>query len=245
MADMPHTLITADVHLQPDDTDPINQAFYRFLDQDAPKADALYIIGDLFEMWVGDDHGLEHYATVIRKFKHLTEHGLPIYLMYGNRDFPMRRAFFDATGIQFLKEPALVNLYGLPILMLHGDSLCTDDKAFQRMRILLRNRLVTWLFLKLPEHKRVAIGENMRANSQKYNLNKAENIMDVNEAAVRKLLQRHPQCRHLVHGHTHRPYLHQIEQDDQIKHRWVLGDWRPETEVLKVWSNQTLELVAR
>lgn len=237
---MQYTLITADVHLQPDDQHPINQAFYHFLETDALKADALYIIGDLFEMWVGDDVGIPLYQTVIQKFKRLTQQGLPIYLIFGNRDFLMRKHFWQATGIQFLSEPALINLYGISILLMHGDALCTDDKAFQRARWLLRNPVVTWLFLQLPQQKRIQIGESMRAKSQKYNLNKAENIMDVNQKAVERILQRYPKTHHLVHGHTHRPNQHCFTLQDNQYHRWVLGDWRPETNILKIDSQQNI-----
>lgn len=236
-----YTLITADVHLQPNDDDPINQAFYRFLDEEASKADALYIIGDLFEMWVGDDVGLTTYATAIKKLKQLTDNGLPIYLIFGNRDFLMRNAFWQATGIQPLKQPIVVDFYGEPMLLLHGDSLCTDDKAYQRARLILRSAPVMWGFLRLPQHKRISIGENMRAKSKKYNLNKAENIMDVNPTALEKLMRRYPQCRHMIHGHTHRPATHPFSVDGQSKTRWVVGDWRPDAQILKVHSNRQLE----
>lgn len=231
---MPHTLITADVHLQPDDQHPINQAFHQFLDTLAPKAEALYLLGDLFEMWVGDDVGIPQYQPIIDKLKRLTDAGLPIYLMYGNRDFLMRNAFWQATGIQWLQEPAKVNLHGCPALLMHGDALCTEDKAFQRARLLLRNPLVTWLFLKLPQQKRIRIGENMRAKSQKHNLNKAENIMDVSQSAVDALMARYPEVQDLIHGHTHRPALHQTERNGVIQNRWVLGDWRPQVQLLRI-----------
>ena len=142
-----YSLIIADVHLHPDDTHPINHAFYAFLDTEASQADALYILGDLFEMWVGDDIGLEQYKTVVKLFAELTSSGLPIYLLFGNRDFLMRKAFWQATGINPIYEPYPLTLHGHKLLMLHGDSLCTDDKDYQRARKVLRNPVVMWLFL--------------------------------------------------------------------------------------------------
>jgi len=229
-----YSLFIADVHLHPDDQHPINQRFYEFLDNEAPKADALYILGDLFEMWVGDDIGLELYQTVITKFKKLTQAGLPIYLQFGNRDFLMRKAFWKATGIQPLLEPCPLTIHNQTLLLLHGDSLCTDDHDYQKARKLLRNPVVTWLFLKLPKSRRLKIGNGMREKSKQYNQNKAENIMDVNRSAVVELLEKHPQVSHLIHGHTHRPAEHTLEVQGQSKHRWVLGDWRPETQIITV-----------
>lgn len=240
---MPYSLFTADIHLHPDDSHPINQAFYHFLECEVPKADALYILGDLFEMWVGDDIGMEAYATVISLFKKLTTEGTPIYLLYGNRDFLMRQKFWDATGIHHLKEPATVSLYNRTLLLMHGDALCTDDKAFQRMRRILRNPVIMWLFLRLPKKKRLQIGDAMRRNSQQHTRQKTATIMDVNSDAIEQLMNQYPQCDHLIHGHTHRPAHHPLMIHHQQKHRWVLGDWRPETQILKISSTGTLELI--
>lgn len=240
---MPYTLFTADIHLHPDDSHPINQAFYQFLEDEVPKADALYILGDLFEMWVGDDIGIEAYATVIGIFKKLTDNGTPIYMLYGNRDFLMRRKFWQASGIQILKEPTIVTLYNQTLLLLHGDALCTDDKAFQRMRNILRNPIIMWLFLRLPKKKRLQIGDSMRRSSQQHTRQKSDTIMDVNPEAIQQLLHQYPQCDHLIHGHTHRPAHHPLIINHQQKHRWVLSDWRPQTQVLKVSSTGTFELI--
>ena len=239
----PYSLIIADIHLQPDDAHPINHAFYHFLDTDATHADTLYILGDLFEMWVGDDIGLEQYKTVVKKFAELTSSGLPIYLLFGNRDFLMRRAFWKETGIQPIYEPYELNLHGHKLLMLHGDKLCTDDKSYQRARKILRNPIVMWLFLKLTKKKRLEIGNRMREKSKKFNQNKSENIMDVNEPAVLTLLEHYPDVTDLIHGHTHRPAKHLIEMNGTNKTRWVLGDWRPETQLMKV-SEKGLVLTA-
>jgi UDP-2,3-diacylglucosamine hydrolase len=222
----PYTLFVADIHLQPEPDHPINQAFEKFLIDEAPKAEALYILGDLFEMWVGDDIGLEQYASIISKLKFLTDNGLPIYCQYGNRDFLMRESFWQATGIQFLVEPSQVTLYQHTYLIMHGDSLCTDDKSYQRMRSILRNAVVQWLFLNLGRKRRLAIGQKMRQGSAQQSQNKPQAIMDVNTQAVCDLFKQYPNVEHLIHGHTHRPAHHKIESGQQTLHRWVLGDWQ-------------------
>lgn len=222
----PYTLFVADIHLQPEPNHPINQAFELFLINEAPKAEALYILGDLFEMWVGDDIGLEQYASVIRKLKFLTDNDLPIYCLYGNRDFLMREAFCQATGIELLKDPSEVTLYQHSYLIMHGDSLCTDDKGYQRMRSILRNSLIQWIFLHLNRKRRLKIGQKMRQGSAQYSQKKSHAIMDVNTQAVLNLFRQHPNIEHIIHGHTHRPQHHLIETEQTTRHRWVLGDWQ-------------------
>ena len=236
------TLFIADIHLQPDDAHPINQAFHQFLNTHAQQAAALYILGDCFEMWVGDDVGCKVYAKTLSLFKALTDNGLPIYMMFGNRDFLMRQRFWQTTGITPIKEPGLVKIGDFSAIILHGDALCTDDIEFQKMRKLLRHPIITWLFLRLPQKKRLAIGEGMRAKSQKYNLNKAENIMDVNQQSVEALFDAHPGITHLIHGHTHRAAHHTFKRNSQTFHRWVLGDWRPKTHILML-DDKGLSLV--
>lgn len=239
---MTYSLVTADIHLLPDDSHPINQAFYRFLDTEAPKADVLYLLGDIFEAWVGDDAGLEQYKTVIQKFKNLTDQGLPIYLMYGNRDFLMRKAFWQATGIQYLKEPAKIDFYGLPVLLMHGDALCTADKEYQRMRSIVRNPLVQWFFLVKSKTKRIEIGQQMRQKSIERGQNKPENIMDVDQTSVKQLFSAYPECNHLIHGHTHRPAKHLFMVNGKSKTRWVLGDWRPQAQIIRINHQQQIDL---
>ncbi|VAW48841.1 UDP-2,3-diacylglucosamine diphosphatase [hydrothermal vent metagenome] len=242
----PYSLIIADIHLQPDPTHPINQAFEHFLQTEAPNAQALYILGDLFEMWVGDDIGLTQYQSIIQRFKRLTDQGLSIYLQYGNRDFLMREAFWKASGIHPLKEIECVTLYHKDYLILHGDTLCTDDKSYQKMRTLFRNKFITWAFLKLSQTRRLAIGQKMRQNSKTHSQNKASAIMDVNQQAVYELFKQYPTVQHMIHGHTHRPHHHTLSTEFNTLHRWVLGDWQasknPVSYILKV-SKQGPELL--
>jgi len=231
------SLVVADIHLQPEANHPINLAFIKFLQQEAPKADSLYILGDLFEMWVGDDIGLIDYSETIHAFKTLTDSGLPIYLQYGNRDFLMKQAFCDASGIQIIKDISLQNLYDEPYLFLHGDSLCTDDKGYQRMRKLFRSNIVQWVFLHLCQKRRRFIGNKMRQSSKQHSEAKPQQIMDVNQKAVCDLFEKNPQVTHMIHGHTHRPQHHLIEAEHKTLHRWVLGDWRPEAKIIKISKN--------
>ncbi|HHT00960.1 MAG TPA: UDP-2,3-diacylglucosamine diphosphatase [Thiomicrospira sp.] len=229
-----YTLVVADIHLQPGANHPINTAFMEFLQKEAANADALYILGDLFEMWVGDDIGLEDYANFIKQFKALTEAGLPIFLQYGNRDFLMKEAFFLATGITLLEDISLVKLYDEPYLFLHGDSLCTDDKGYQRMRRIFRNKVVQWIFLHLCKKRRLFVGNKMRQSSKQHSQAKTAQIMDVNQQTVIKLFQSYPSVQHMIHGHTHRPDQHLINHQGKTLHRWVLGDWRPEAQIIKI-----------
>ena len=234
---MPHSLIIADVHLQTDSAHPINQAFMQFIDQRAKQAQALYILGDLFEMWVGDDIGLEVYAQPIAKLRALTEAGIDVFIQYGNRDFLMRDAFIEATGVTLLEEIEVVTLYQQPYLLLHGDLLCTDDTAFQRLRKIVRSPIIQWLFLRLSRQRRWSIGEKMRHNSQSQSHAKPAEIMDVNHSAVEQLFAQHPQVEHMIHGHTHRPAHHQVNLAGKPLHRWVLGDWRPEAKIIQVTAD--------
>lgn len=229
-----YTLIVADIHLQPEPNHAINQAFMSFLQQDTANAQALYILGDLFEMWVGDDIGLEQYSPFIKQFKKLTDSGLAIYLQYGNRDFLMKQSFFEATGIQLLDDISVITLYNQPYLLLHGDTLCTDDKGYQKMRRIVRNRFIQWVFLHLCRKRRLFIGHKMRQNSQQQSQSKPAQIMDVNNQAVQQLFTQTPQVTHMIHGHTHRPKHHTIDIDNQTHHRWVLGDWRPQAKIIKI-----------
>ena len=231
---MDEVIITSDIHLHPDDNHPINQNFYHLLNTQLTHCTALYLIGDIFESWVGDDINIAEYQTVIKLFKKITDDGLPIYLMYGNRDFLMGDDFWQATGIIKLDDIVEKEINGFKIILAHGDQLCTDDKSYQKMRYLFRNPIIQWLFLKLPQKKRIQIGEQMRQKSRKHSANKSTSIMDVNSQAVAKLFQQHPNCEHLIHGHTHQPKHKQVELNAKQKQIWALGDWRPEAEYIVI-----------
>ena len=229
-----HTLVVADVHLQPDNTHPINQHFLHFLAHQATQADALYILGDLFESWVGDDVSIELYQTVIKAIKQLTQNGVNVYFQYGNRDFLMRDAFCQATGAIKLDAIHLANLYGTQYIMLHGDELCTGDIEYQRFKKWVRNPVIQFLFLRLSQKRRLHIANTMRTRSKNESAAKQADIMDVNAKAVESLFESYPEIQHIIHGHTHRPQLHTVKINEQIKQRWVLGDWRPESKIMVI-----------
>jgi UDP-2,3-diacylglucosamine hydrolase len=220
---MPHTLFISDLHLEEKRPD-ITAYFLNFLQQQAPLADALYILGDFFEVWIGDDENTSFQQTIIAALKKLTDTGLPVYLMRGNRDFLMGEAFIRATGCHFLPDPTVITLYGQKILLLHGDSLCTDDYAHQRFREYAHNPRYNRFFLKLPLMIRRAIARRIRRMSQAHTAGAQSAMMDVTQAAVVQQMQAH-RVTQLIHGHTHRPAIHRFMLEDRPATRVVLGDW--------------------
>ncbi|WP_294947314.1 UDP-2,3-diacylglucosamine diphosphatase [Sulfurivirga sp.] len=222
MPKKPFTLIAGDIHLQTDPDHPVNRAFLAFLAGQAREADTLYLIGDLFERWVGDDIGLEEYAFAIEALRGLTASGTEVKLLYGNRDFLMREAFWDVTGVQPLPEVVRTRLHGHEVILCHGDELCTLDADYQKVRRRLRSRFVQWLFLKMPAERRRAIGQRLRDRSREETANKPAEWMDVDETTVLAWFDAWPEARHLIHGHTHRPAHHAYPNG---RHRWVVGDW--------------------
>ena len=217
------TLFISDLHLS-QERPAITALFLRFLQDVAPQAQALYILGDLFEAWLGDDMVLPEYQSAITAIKTLSMQGVPIYVMYGNRDFLMREAFEQMSGATLIHEPYIIQLNGQATLLLHGDTLCTDDVAYQQFRTMVRNP--QWqdaLLAKTPE-QRLALAREYRAMSQTEMAKKDEAIMDVNPDTVLATLRQN-KVRHLIHGHTHRPGFHHFELDGQPAQRIVLGDW--------------------
>ncbi|HID00039.1 MAG TPA: UDP-2,3-diacylglucosamine diphosphatase [Piscirickettsiaceae bacterium] len=236
---LPFSLVIGDVHLQTEQTHPINQAFLRFLATQARQAHTLYIIGDLFERWLGDDIGLTEYAFAIDALRALTDSGVAVKLLYGNRDFLMREAFWDATGIQPLPEVKHTTIHGHRVMLCHGDELCTLDTAYQHARRKLRNRFVQWLFLKMPKAHRQAIGARLRTRSQAETANKDPALMDVDEQTVLAWFNAWPDTPHLIHGHTHKPGHHRYGNHH---HRWVVGDWSAQGAILLVIDETQLKL---
>lgn len=218
------TLFISDLHL-PDEPSPLREGFLRFLAGPARKAKAVYILGDLFEYWIGDDVGMQAYAAEIAALKALTASGVAVYFMHGNRDFLVGRRFAAATGVQLLRDPLVVDLHGRRTLLSHGDIWCTDDVGYQRWRRFSRNRFAQWIFSMLPLARRQAIAGGVRGKSASAKGNKAESIMDVNASAVAGAFCRHGINR-IIHGHTHRPATHGDLLDGRNVERIVLADWR-------------------
>lgn len=216
-------LFISDLHLS-QERPTITRLFSRFLQQQAQSAEALYILGDLFEVWLGDDMILPEYEEAIRDLKTVTDSGVPVYIMYGNRDFLMREKFEVLTGATLIHEPCVIDLYQQTTLLLHGDTLCTDDIEYQKLRAMVRNP--QWqdeILSKTPE-ERLALARQLRDTSKAETAQKDNTIMDVNQQAVEQTM-RDNRVLKLIHGHTHRPGFHNFQLDNQHAERIVLGDW--------------------
>ena len=221
---MQRVLFISDLHLT-SERPAANEAFFAFLEREASSAAGLYILGDLFEFWVGDDDLADPLNAIVAGFlANIAKRGTPVYLMHGNRDFLMAGAFCKATGAQFLHDPTEVDLFGTRTLLMHGDTLCTDDTAYQAWRTLCRSEAWQKPFLAEPLEARRQQMLELRARSEEDKRVKTQEIMDVNDESVRVALRRH-NCTRLIHGHTHRPAHHSIDVDGRTCERWVLHDW--------------------
>lgn len=217
------TLFISDLHLDPARPD-VAQAFLHFMENEAPQAKALYILGDFFEAWIGDDIQLPFVDSIKQSLRTLTDTGIPVYLMHGNRDFLIGEQFCTETGCQLLEDPTLIELYGRKVLLMHGDTLCTRDVDYLAFRQMVRNPdwQIDFLSKSLPE--RLAIAENARAVSKEKTSELQYEIMDVTPAEVEKVMSEQ-NVQLLIHGHTHRPAVHQLEINSKSAERVVLGDW--------------------
>jgi UDP-2,3-diacylglucosamine hydrolase len=233
-AGSPHALFISDLHLS--ETRPhITQLFLRFLDEVAPAAHTLFILGDLFEFWIGDDTLAEPFnAQAITALKGLATRGTKLRFMHGNRDFLAGQGFAAAAGVELLPDPTLLDLYGTPTLLMHGDTLCTEDRAYQAFRAHVRNPEVQRQFLALPiPARRQQVGQ-VRAQSDQQKQDKPPEIMDVTPAAVDAAMRAANYAPRLIHGHTHRPARHEHAVDGHHCERWVLADWYERGEFLRV-----------
>jgi len=218
------TLFVSDLHLcagRPQS----NRVFLRFLERDARSARALYILGDLFEYWVGDDDLDDPFnATIVAALARLAASGVPTYLMHGNRDFVIGEAFARASGITLLPDPTIIELDGNAVLLMHGDTLCTLDLEYQAFRREARSQ--TWIsaLMRQPLAERKAAVEALRRRSEQEKRAKPAEIMDVAPAEIEAALRRYGYPR-LIHGHTHRPARHVHRVDGHVCERWVLADW--------------------
>jgi UDP-2,3-diacylglucosamine hydrolase len=198
--------------------------FFSFLSDVAAQADALYILGDLFEYWAGDDDDTPFNRSVIEALGALSARGVALYLMHGNRDFLIAGQFAQATGGVLLPDPVKVDLYGTPTLLLHGDTLCTDDLGYMAFRAKVRTPAYQRQFLAQPLAARKQIIAGLRAENAGEKQLKSEAIMDVAPATVESVFREHG-CPRMIHGHTHRPALHRHTIDGRHCERWVLADW--------------------
>ncbi|MDP3087107.1 MAG: UDP-2,3-diacylglucosamine diphosphatase [Methylotenera sp.] len=204
----------------------ITAAFLNFLKNTAVHAKALYILGDLFEYWAGDDDIDEvNHQSVVSAFRTLADVGVKLYFMHGNRDFLISSQFCISAKLTLLQDPCLIDLHGKPTLLSHGDDLCTDDATYQEFRRLVRDSNWQKEFLSLPLQSRKQQIETIRARSELEKSKKSAEIMDVNQDAVFNLLKKYDYPELFIHGHTHRPNQHSIQLDGHKITRWVLGDW--------------------
>lgn len=227
------TLFVSDLHLE-ENQPTITSEFLQLLENCDSSVDALYILGDLFEVWIGDDNKTPFHQKIIGALKAATQKGLPIYFMHGNRDFLIGKQFLHETGCELLPDEKKIILYGTPVLLMHGDTLCTHDVAYLKARKKGRNRFLQFLFLLLPLKKRQAIADKMRAKSSLHKQAMAMEIMDVTPHEVERVMQKH-QVNVLIHGHTHRPAIHQFFIHDAAATRIVLAAWHHHGNVL-IWD---------
>jgi len=231
-------LFIADVHLSLQVDAPISKAFLNFMQTKAREAQTLYILGDLFDGWIGDDVGLVAYATFISALAEYTRSGHSLYVGLGNRDFLLKSDFAQATGAILLGDETEIELGNEKAVLLHGDTLCTDDVDYLKMRALFTNPDWQAQALQRSPAERLAIAQQLKAASEGQKSNKALDIMDATQTGIDDLLSRHHKIQHIIHGHTHRPMQHPPYRGVT---RWVLGDWRPQTEYL-CWNSQQLSL---
>ena len=216
---MQQTLIIADLHLTQVESDKI-ELFSQFCTEYASQVDQLFILGDLFNTWIGDDISLNTYQSITTILGKLTK-TTKVYVMAGNRDFLLSNTFEKETGCILIKEPHILNHNEKKYLLIHGDSLCTDDVDYQRLKKVLRNPFIQFIFLKLHKNLRLKLTGQLRKKSIEAQSYKSEKIMDVNQSAVDELMTKYPNT-DLIHGHTHRKNTHTMEKYT----RYVLGDWK-------------------
>ena len=234
-------LFISDLHI--DASRPaITDQFLGFLAGEAVRADALYILGDLFESWVGDDAADPSQAAAIQGIRALTSHGVPCFVMHGNRDFLLAEQFCGMSGARLLPDPLIVTLYGEPVLLMHGDALCTDDRAYQRLRATVREPAWQRQFLALSIASRRALAGAARDGSRAHTAAVEYAITDVNADSVTAAL-RGAGTATLLHGHTHRPAIHALQVDGRPCTRIVLGDWYDQGSLLR-WDQNGPELVS-
>lgn len=226
---MQKTYFIADLHLS-ENRPHLLALFRQFMQEQAPEAEKLYILGDLFDFWIGDDEQSELISEVQQLIRHLTEQGVPCYFQHGNRDFLIGKKFANACGLTLLPTYHVIDLYGTPTLLCHGDTLCVDDVKYQQYRKKVHQKWRQWLFLHLPLKVRLKIAEKIRAKSRQDKQLKSTEIMDVNANFVQQMFAQF-HVTQMIHGHTHRQKHHEIPPHF---HRIVLGDWGETSSLLEV-----------
>jgi len=255
------TLFISDLHLESGQPQ-IGEQFLSFLAGEAREAEALYILGDLFEVWLGDDDPNPYYGGMKSALRELTDAGVPVYFMHGNRDFMIGEDFASETGLTILEDPTVVDLYGEKVLLCHGDSLCTDDVHYQQARAMTRNPEWQAMMLTKSVEERIALAMQARKQSMERGESLGDEIMDVNQDAVAAALVgdeimdvnqdavaaalEEQGVEVMLHGHTHRPAVHSLDLGDRRATRIVLGDWYEQGSVVR-WDDDgpRLEVMPR
>lgn len=234
------TLFISDLHLEESRPD-ITGAFLGFLKTHAMGVERLYILGDFFEAWIGDDERTPLQEQVAAALREVRDSGTEIFLMHGNRDFLIGNDYCERAGATLLDDPTVIDLYGTPALLMHGDSLCTADVEYQKFRANMRNPQMQKMMLARPLEDRQQMARQLRQMSMAKNQGKAEDIMDVTPEEVVKELEHHG-VQLMIHGHTHRPAIHDLEANGEPARRVVLGDWDTHVWWLEARSGQEPEL---
>ncbi len=236
------TLFISDIHLE-DSHPEIAALFLNFLKTIASQADALYILGDLFEVWVGDDDQTPFNLHIQTALYTLRQQGVPIFFLHGNRDFLIGETFAKASGCTLLSDPAVVDLYGKPTLLLHGDLLCTQDHAYLAFRQQAREAAYRLNFLQKPLAERKTIAAHLRMASQQHTQSATSVIMDATPQEIPRLIT-HYQVTQMIHGHTHRPAIHYLNLGQTLPHRHiVLSDWHTQGNALYYYPDHSCRLV--
>ncbi len=234
------TLFISDLHLSAERPEKL-ELFYQFMKGPARRAEALYILGDLFEAWVGDDDATPPNHSILAEIKAVADRQVNIFVMAGNRDFLMSRDFESLTGSTLLDDPTVIDLYGEPTLLMHGDLLCSQDVDYLKFRAMVRNPAWQADFLSKSLQERLMMAQQMRAASKEAMKDKVPVIMDVEQTTVEQYMRNHDAIK-LIHGHTHRPAIHEFDLDGKAARRTVLGDWYQNENVLICdESSQTLK----
>jgi len=234
------TYFISDLHLERIEAS-ITNIFTEFLD-DLNQNDSLYILGDLFESWIGDDNVTELSQYISDRLLSLSERNISVAIMHGNRDFLIGEDFCKASSIELINDPRIIEIDTKKVMLTHGDELCTDDKEYQAFRSVVRNPLWQKDFLNFPISKREKIAGEAKDASKDSKENKAMEIMDVNTDAVLKAFNDHP-VEIMIHGHTHRPNIHEISNEERKLTRYVLGDWSKNSAIILKWNEAEVELI--
>jgi len=234
------TYFISDLHLERIESS-ITNIFTEFLD-DINENDSLYILGDLFESWIGDDNVTELSQYISDQLLSLSERNISVAIMHGNRDFLIGEDFCKASSIELINDPRIIEIDTKKVMLTHGDELCTDDKEYQAFRSVVRNPLWQKDFLNFPISKREKIAGEAKDASKDSKENKAMEIMDVNTDAVLKAFNDHP-VEIMIHGHTHRPNIHKISNEERKLTRYVLGDWSKNSAIILKWNEAEVELI--